>query len=199
MRPDIEAIDGRVLATTPGRWKTIKPGHGQPTKYLCVQLGKDDCYTTLEMEPDDARFIANAHQDIPDLIAYVLFIEAENERLQTWDGMMSVLDEHYPADVFDGSSGDPGSRIVSLMREVDLLREREKQLRDGLSRVNNDVCQTLGKALGYPWFKDDQKNFPGATEADGVCYGEHVAETIAMEAAEAIERLKAASAAKGGE
>ena len=55
---------------------------------------------------------------------------------------------------------------------------------------NNDVCQTLGKALGYPWFKDDQKNFPGATEADGVCVGEHVAGSIADEAAAKIVELK---------
>ena len=39
----------------------------------------------------------------------------------------------------------------------------------------------LGAALGYPWFKDDQKNFPGSTEADGVCVGEHAPSTIAQE------------------
>ena len=31
-----------------------------------------------------------------------------------------------------------------------------------------EIEQILGKALGYPWFKDDQENFPNATEADGV-------------------------------
>lgn len=54
----------------------------------------------------------------------------------------------------------------------------------------NEICQTLGKALGYPCFKDDQKNFPGATEEDGVCVGEHVAVTLAQEAANEIERLR---------
>jgi hypothetical protein len=44
--------------------------------------------------------------------------------------------------------------------------------------------------LGYPWFKDDQKNFPGADESCGVCVGDHVAETLAMEAATEIERLR---------
>lgn len=52
-----------------------------------------------------------------------------------------------------------------------------------------EICQTLGKVLGYPLFKDDQKNFPGATEADGVCVGEHIAETLAMEAADIIKSL----------
>ena len=42
----------------------------------------------------------------------------------------------------------------------------------------------------YPWFKDDRKNFPGATEEHGVCVGEHVAETIASEAANKIIKLR---------
>ena len=49
-------------------------------------------------------------------------LEKEIERLHTWAGLMSVLDEHYPADVFDGSSGDPGPRIVALIREINGLR-----------------------------------------------------------------------------
>ena len=46
--------------------------------------------------------------------------------------------------------------------------------------------QILGKALGYPWYKDDQKNFPGCTETDGVCTGGHTLVTLAMEAAKRI-------------
>lgn len=68
--------------------------------------------------------------------------------------------------------------------------EESNKFRNGYYKVENEVCQTLGKALGYPWFKDDQKNFPGATEADGVCVGEHVAESIAAEAADVITRLQ---------
>lgn len=59
------------------------------------------------------------------------------------------------------------------------------------STINEEVCQTLGKALGYPWFKDNLVNFPGSTEAHGVCVGDHVAESIAAEAAERIETLRA--------
>ena len=36
----------------------------------------------------------------------------EVNRLNSWAGLMSVLDEHYPVGVFDGSSSDPGDRIV---------------------------------------------------------------------------------------
>lgn len=49
-----------------------------------------------------------------------------------------------------------------------------------------EVEQILGKALGYPWYKDDPKNFPDATEADGVCTGEHTYLTLAMEAAKLL-------------
>jgi hypothetical protein len=55
---------------------------------------------------------------------------------------------------------------------------------------NDEVCQELGKALGYPWFKDDQVNFPGATEDDGVCVGEHVAASLAVEAAERLRKAQ---------
>lgn len=50
-----------------------------------------------------------------------------------------------------------------------------------------EIEQVLGKALGYPYICSDQKNFPGSTEADGVCVGEHVPVTLAMEAAECIK------------
>ena len=56
----------------------------------------------------------------------------------------------------------------------------------------HDIEQTLGKALGYPRYKDDQKNFPGATDADGVCVGDHVAASLATEAAERIRVLEEA-------
>lgn len=45
-------------AATQGRWRARKPGHGNATKYRCVQLGKDDRYTTLELLPEDAAMIA---------------------------------------------------------------------------------------------------------------------------------------------
>ena len=55
--------------------------------------------------------------------------------------------------------------------------------------LNEEICQSLGKALGYPWFMADKKNFPTATEEDGVCVGDHVAESIAEEAANRINTL----------
>jgi hypothetical protein len=51
----------------------------------------------------------------------------------------------------------------------------------------------LNKFSGKLWIIrgfDDQKNFPGATEDDGVCIGDHVAATIASEAARRIKKLE---------
>jgi len=54
-----------------------------------------------------------------------------------------------------------------------------------------DVEQTLGIALKYPRYMDDQKAFPGTTDADGVCVGENTPASIAMEAAQKIIALEA--------
>jgi hypothetical protein len=68
-----------------------------------------------------------------------------------------------------------------------------ERLRAALIKQQHEIQQTLGKALNYPKFSDDQKNFPGAT-GDAVCIGDHVAESLASEAAKEIERLRADNA-----
>lgn len=60
--------------------------------------------------------------------------------------------------------------------------ELERLMR-GYQLECNECEQIAGKALGYPWYKDDQKNCPGATEADGVCVGEHVPSSVVAELA----------------
>ena len=59
--------------------------------------------------------------------------------------------------------------------------------RDGMLKELLEIEQILGKVLGYPEYKNDQKNFPGATDADGVCVDEHTAVTLAMEAADKLD------------
>lgn len=78
-----------------------------------------------------------------------------------------------------------------LHLDNELLRVELASLRTACSRENEEISQALGRALGYPRFCDDQKNFPEATEADGVCVGDHVAATLAMEAAGRIGTLVA--------
>jgi hypothetical protein len=78
------------------------------------------------------------------------------------------------------------SQVACQKRGAELAKAK-----DAAQRTFHEVEQTLGKALGYPWFKDDRANFPDATEADGVCVGEHVPESIALEVANKIKELEA--------
>lgn len=85
---------------------------------------------------------------------------------------------------------------TELIRFLDEARAEIARLQAICVKVNDEIGQIAGKALGYPWFRDDQKNFPGATEENGVCVGEHVAETIVQELATAYVRLTAPPGAK---
>lgn len=67
---------------------------------------------------------------------------------------------------------------------------RFKEILKSHAEEHEEIMQVLGKALGYPYFCHDQKNFPGTTEADGVAVGEHVPVTIAIEAARHIGELQ---------
>ena len=52
-------------------------------------------------------------------------IAAWNRRAATWDDLMALLDQHWPADVFpagDDPKRDAGARIVGLLRWVDQLK-----------------------------------------------------------------------------
>lgn len=88
----------------------------------------------------------------------------------------------------------PIEHARELERELNAANLRIYHITDGFRREQNDIEQTCGKALGYPRFCDDQKAFPGSTDADGVCIGDHVAASIAAELAnkyaEAMERIK---------
>jgi len=81
-------------------------------------------------------------------------------------------------------------RILADQMEADAA-ELER-LRRACTVQNDAVCQTLGRVLGYPRYADDQSRFPRATAEDGVCIGDHVAETLAVEVAAALERVRIA-------
>ena len=75
------------------------------------------------------------------------------------------------------------SALTSTAEKLAHMTNERDRMRDAASIINGEVCQILGKALGFPWYKDDQKNFPGATEADGICEGHYVAQDMANLAA----------------
>lgn len=75
---------------------------------------------------------------------------------------------------------------------VKAARMEADRLRQVMARTNDAICQTLAQALGgYFWFKDDQVNFPGATEANGVLIVEQTAEDLAELVAKRIKALNA--------
>lgn len=87
-------------------------------------------------------------------------------------------------------SGNYDRRGTPAYEQIGWLEREVERLKDAIAKQSHDIEQTLGKALGYPRYVDDQKNFPDATEADGVCVGEHVPESLALEAANKIKRLQ---------
>lgn len=60
----------------------------------------------------------------------------------------------------------------------------------------NEIEQILGEALDYPRYVDDPKNFPEATERDGVCVGEMTPATLAEQAAKRIKEMRETVATK---
>lgn len=52
------------------------------------------------------------------------------------------------------------------------------------------VEQILGKALDFPRYCDDQENFPGTTDADGVCVGDLTPGVLAQMAAERLRLME---------
>ena len=93
----------------------------------------------------------------------------------------------------DVNQGSPD--LARFMDEqLDKLEADYEALKKAAITQASEIEQTLGKALGYPWYKDDQVNFPGATEVNGVCVGDNVAESLAMEAANRLTDYEAAMA-----
>lgn len=90
---------------------------------------------------------------------------------------------------------DQKENIMDNMEASDSYT-RNKLLKDYAAIIDKsreeseEIEQILGKALKYPWFKDDPKNFPTATEEDGVCVGDHTAWSLAMCAADRIKELE---------
>jgi hypothetical protein len=75
------------------------------------------------------------------------------------------------------------------MMDRDTLIKDYAAITDKCRKESEEIEQILGKALGYPWYKDDPKNFPNATEADGVCVAPNTAASLAMHAADRIKMM----------
>lgn len=112
------------------------------------------------------------------------------------DGPKAIIAKHMQSAI-DEATAPLRKRNDTLVREIDRLEAEAVRAngerictQEAYRKTDSEVVQTLGKALHYPWFKDDQKNFPGATEEDGVEVGDHVSESLAAEAAKRIAELE---------
>lgn len=87
-----------------------------------------------------AETVAPPHRDPAEQIAS---LEDALNRLHSWDGLMHLLDEHWPAEVFptlpDREGRDPGPRIVSLIRALDRVTRQRDGLDDELSAAQAEV------------------------------------------------------------
>jgi len=138
---------------------------------------------------NDIEYQGNWVHDIHRLLQEVDRLRAENtaqaEALaeargevafhHTWDGLMALMEQHYPEEVFPIVAGpdrrDPGPRIVSLVRWVDQVRaelasmtkfaedlreERDQRLRsEGKRGVERDALAAKiadAAELHLPWF-----------------------------------------------
>lgn len=99
-----------------------------------------------------------------------------------------------PSHSVQSCAGDERGNLICLLCFKDGLiaecMERRAALETACMKTEDAISQKLGKVLGFPWYKDDQKNFPGATDANGVCTGPYVAEDLAELAAKRILHLE---------
>jgi hypothetical protein len=81
-----------------------------------------DVLTRLADEIEGHAHISARPGQLADLERIAAELRAERDRFHSWAGLMALLDECYPADIFTGMSGDPGPRIVVLLREINQIR-----------------------------------------------------------------------------
>ncbi len=84
--------------------------------------------------------------------------------------------------------------LTAALQESGKVIDKQRSKIEGLTAQNTALKhadrttkQTLGKALGYPWWKD---SYADMTASDGVCVNAKTSESLAMEAAAEIARLQ---------
>lgn len=99
-------------------------------------LTAEELIEIRERAERNSNMCNHARADVPRLLA-------EIERIHSWGGLMSLLDEHWPADIFpmpeglDGAKGtthrDTGPIVLGLIRWVDKLNG---QRADALAKLD---------------------------------------------------------------
>lgn len=156
----IRGVLGLLKVTT-----AIAPqGRGVSAEDAAKQLTDAALSAVASLLEGKAAELAESERRLAEAQLDVLERGKEIDRLRSWSGLMSMLDEHYPASIFvgDGETADPGARIVALVREVDRLR-REVEFEANAERYdhNGDTlrCQDPrcpDRFVGLTRFKDQE-------------------------------------------
>lgn len=96
-----------------------------------------------------------------------------------------------PVCYYKDMAGEYGKKMTEALEDGRQITAAEHDLRQKVIQSHEEICQVLGLALGYPHYCEDPVNFPYATELEGVCVGDQVAETLALQAAARINALTA--------
>jgi DNA repair exonuclease SbcCD ATPase subunit len=146
---------------------------------------------------DKQKLIEEQNEEIEELKDQVSFYKEECEKLDDRqdfpDYLKNVIKDKDKE--IEGLRKTCTSLREYLMNPPPDVQEKVLQMLEVYQKIKkytdelNEIEQILGKALGYPWFKDDPKNFPNATEADGVAVGDHIAWSLAMEAADKMKMM----------
>lgn len=142
---DLAPIRQRLAAATEGPWNV--DANQDSGNALVAAPGMPVCGTGWgEQALSDADLIAHAPTDLAALCDEV-------ERLHSWDGLLSLLDEHWPEDIFptkdDDPGRDPGPRVVSLLRALDAEKNRADAAEAAIARVREliDVWRSRAKEI----------------------------------------------------
>ena len=115
-----------------------------------VLLASPGDYPGEEREHEWAEYITSA------VLAAVEYADllGEVERLHTWAGLMELLDEHWPADIWpmleDDLRLDAGHRVTSAMRWIDQLRTERDALAATVARTQEALrrVRSIGAISG---------------------------------------------------
>ena len=165
-------------------WHVISAA-GSPETHQCLNCGElsrgSGSYDVLTVPQEVCPKCIGLQKQVADLMTALTSASGRCEDLEEIAKFRMGL-----CNQWSGVSKEQTELNLALTKHNQILSNKYNSLRAACSKSNDEISQVLGKALGYPWFKDDQKIFPGATEANGVCVGAHTAETIADEAAVAL-------------
>jgi hypothetical protein len=182
----------------------VRLDHAKEPDFTAYQLdlprGRNDPVKTaraiIATGPNATYPARIAAQHVRDIMKAILDkLDAANratleQRHRAQDQESAVLRLERDRNNLIGVNTEASSKILELGRKVEELHAEAERLRNACAKQDGDVQQVLGKVLGFPRFADDQQSFPGSTEADGVCVGEHTGASLADEAVKTIKYLR---------